>query len=156
MKSVIGAGIIVLACYAAGSAAATGELQSQAQLCGLIRLLEYLKIRISFTRDTLPDIYAGFSDTALDGCGFTEELRKRGLSSALSTLSIDREAASAAAEFAMTLGRLDSQSQGAKLDAAAELLRARRDAVSGTVADRCRSIKALSALAGAMIAILLL
>ena len=58
---------------------------------GVYQLLCYIRGQMSAFSLPLPEIYAGFSDEALEKCGFLPLLREKGLAAALEKFSVADE-----------------------------------------------------------------
>ena len=59
------------------------ERMRTAELDALCRLVGYIGDNIAHFGTPLPEIYAGYSDGLLDGCGFSGILRQNGMTAAL-------------------------------------------------------------------------
>ncbi len=115
MIAAIGSAILSLSVLGFGFSYNKALKTEKNSIDALISLSEHIKTRITCFSQPLPQIYADFSNPFLDGIGFTDELRRKGLSAALilkgDSLGIGIELLSTVRKFADGLGKsyLDDQ-----------------------------------------------
>ncbi len=115
MIAAIGSTIISLSVIGFGLSYNKALKTEKDSIEALISLSEHINTRITCFRQPLPQIYADFSNPFLDSIGFTDELRRKGLSAALilkgDSLGIGSELLASIRKFADGLGKsyLDDQ-----------------------------------------------
>jgi Stage III sporulation protein AB (spore_III_AB). len=123
MTKIIACGLIIAVGWFLGGIYADFKQKSYLELCGIISLLESIKNAISYSRAELYGIFAGFSDKALDSCGFTGNLKSTDTipaselwRSALDKLSVNAGIKDVLSSFGSTLGSLDYDTQIERLE----------------------------------------
>ncbi len=158
MIRLIGVCAVIAGSYIAGALGASFYKKQLLQTEGLYRLVCKIKADIEGLNLPLSDIYASFSDRALDECGFTEILRSSGLTQAsfCVDLCVSSEVSSIIDELSARLGNGSREEQvllcqhyGGRLSELCSLLSAEQR-------QKSKLVRTVCAAAGAMIAIMLI
>lgn len=160
---IAGAVLIVCMCYYIGYSLSNAEQKAFLQLSGLIRLLDFMLQRITYSRDSLGSVFADFSDAALEQCGFLPTLNNPMGESynslwnkAADKLCVSESIRKELYIFGSQLGKTDFLTQKERAEMCRNILIARKNELEPGLEKRRRSIRALGGLIGAMIAIILL
>lgn len=160
---IAGAVIIVCMCYYIGYSLSKTEQKAFQQLSGLIRLLDFMLQRITYSRESLGSVFADFSDAALEQCGFLPTLNNTMGESydslwkkAADTLCVSESTKKELYIFGAQLGKTDFVTQKERAEMCRNILVARKNEQEPDLEKRRKSIRALGGLVGAMIAIILL
>ena len=157
----LGAAALVLSAWAAGALIAAAERDTPKAVNSLYGLAVYMLRRIKTGRAPLRGIFADFSDGYLEKCGFLEILRRPGdipalWQSAIGKLPLSGSARREALTFGADLGRLGLEEQEKRLEAFIPFLAAERERAENGLKNRQKSIRISAALAGILIAIILI
>lgn len=157
----VGALFLVAASYLLGNAIANDESKQLAETDSLILLLKYMRRRMESERIPLFNVFADFSDQALESNGFMQALcnnksSKTAWLQALPLLSIDSEALRELTSFGQTLGELPLTEQLLKLDSCLAFLTEKKKALRETLPNKQRATKTVCLLVGVLIAIIML
>ncbi len=158
----VGALMTVCASYVCGAMLAKGESERLEAVDSLLKLLSYMRRRISAERMPLYRIFAEFEDGFLERCGFLEVMRshRQGPESlwldAIKTLPTGKELQDELSHFGISLGALSLEEQLKRLDALYLFLSESRESLKGVLAQRQKSIKTVCLLMGLTAAIILL
>jgi len=160
---IAGAVIIVCMCYYIGYTLSKTEQKAFLQLSGLIRLLDFMLQRITYSRESLGSVFADFSDISLEQCGFLPTLNNTMGESydslwnkATETLCVSESIKKELHIFGSQLGKTDFLTQKERAEMCRNILVARKNEQEPELEKRRKSIRALGGLIGAMIAIILL
>ncbi|MDD4165041.1 MAG: stage III sporulation protein AB [Eubacteriales bacterium] len=160
---IIGAITIVVCSYYIGFLISVSEQKAFSQLTGLIRLLDFLLQRITYSRENLGSIFADFKDDALLECGFLSVLNNTMgetydtlWKKAAETLCVSPHIKKELILFGIQLGKTDFITQKERTEMCRSILITEKQASQPGLDKRKRSIRALGGLAGALIAIILL
>lgn len=160
---IAGAVVIVCMCYYIGYSLSKAEEKAFLQLSGLIRLLDFMLQRITYSRENLGSVFADFSDGALEQCGFLPTLNNTMGESydklwkkATDTLCVAEGIKKELLIFGAQLGKTDFATQKERAEMCRNILAARKSELEPGLEKRRKSIRALGGLVGAMIAIILL
>lgn len=127
---------------------------------GLIQLAERLRSRIECFRQPLDEIYEGFSHKHLDSIGFTDHLKRSGLSNALGNkgklLGISTDMLEKSKKFSSDLGKSYSAEQIRLCQAYLDELKKEMSNIEGALNQKTRLSLSLAGAAAAMAAILFL
>lgn len=160
MISAIGTVITCLSVLGFGYSYGIHLKRERQNLRGMISLTERIRARIECFRQTLPEIYADFSDDSLDNIGFTDDLRQSGMSYALAknknALGLGNDVFSILSEFAVLLGKSYADEQLRLCDDCKKKLESRLERIEKDLPSRMRLSLTLSAAVAAMTAILFL
>lgn len=122
---------------------------------GLSLLLHRIKNGIVCSRTPLLHIYEDFSDSALDGCGFTAMLRREGLLAAAESGCLGDDGLSRiTADFARLIGSADAESEGRLCDACIAALSDKADRMRAEYPKHAKLRRTLSAAASVASALL--
>ncbi len=158
----LGALLTVISSYICGAMLANGESERLIAFDSLIRLLTYMRRRISTERLPLYRIFSDFEDGYLEEIGFLKGLRtsRRGLDllwqNASKLLHTDSETLDELMHFGESLGALPLDEQIKRIDTLTAFLTEKRVAISGTLQQKRKSIKSVCTLMGIAVAIILL
>ncbi|HAN21092.1 MAG: hypothetical protein A2Y15_04975 [Clostridiales bacterium GWF2_36_10] len=160
---ILGAVIIVVCSYYIGLVISNSEQKSFFQLSGLIRLLDFLLQRITYSKESLGSVFSDFSDEALRECGFLTTLNNTMgetydtlWDKASDTLSVSSTVKKELQLFGTQLGKLDYITQKERIEMCRNILISEKQQIEPGLEKRKKSIRALGGLIGAMIAIILL
>ncbi|HOK69109.1 MAG TPA: stage III sporulation protein AB [Bacillota bacterium] len=160
---IAGALLIVCMCYYIGCSLSNAEQKAFLQLSGLIRLLDFMLQRITYSRDSLGNVFADFSDPALEQCGFLSTLNNPMgepynvlWNKAVGLLAVSESIKKELNIFGAQLGKTDFVTQKERAEMCRNILVARKNELEPGLEKRRKSIRALGGLIGAMIAIILL
>lgn len=157
-----GAATIVVCCYYAGFIISKSEQKAFMQLSGLIRLLDFMLQRITYSRESLGSVFSDFNDEALMECGFLavlnnpmgdtyDSLWKK----ATETLSVSGGIKKELGLFGSQLGKLDYTTQKERAEMCRNILVTEKRDIEPGLEKRRKSIRTLGGLIGALIAIIL-
>ncbi len=162
MLKIIACGLIIAVGWFIGGIYADFKQKSYMELCGLMSLLEAMKSSISYSRAELYGIFAGFSDKALDYCGFTAALQGSDFTpanevwrAAVDRLSVGDNIKDVLSSFGSTLGVVDCETQLERLDGCIAFLAREREDMRAALAGKVKSYRYLGALTGCLTAIIL-
>ncbi len=156
---IIGAFAIAICCYLAGCSFSAKQKAICARLRGMIKLLEYMYERIKNSAVPMADIFAAFSDSALEKSGFLPELRVHGaagFANAVNMLDLPPDCMSELECFGGTLGTLCSDDQLSEILSAKNELRRHYDDAVQKLPAKQKVTRAVWGLAGALIGLLLI
>ncbi len=126
----------------------------------LLSLCEKINTRISCFRQPLNEIYEGFSNPHLDRLGFTDELKKHGLSAALISkgeiLGISKGLMAESRRFAEGLGKSYSEEQTKLCERYLSCLKREHDELGAQLPTKTKLSLSLSGAISALTAILFL
>ncbi len=158
----LGAVLTIASAYICGAMLANGESERLWAIDSLIRLFDHMHRRISAERLPLYRIFGEFGDEYLERISFLSRLRERrcGLervwADAVKTLPTDREVADELVRFGESLGALPLDEQIKRINATSAFLKEKRAVISGSLAQKRKSIKSVCLLMGVAAAIILL
>ena len=158
----IGAFLTVISSYACGVMIASCERERLEAIDSLIRLLSYMRRRISTERLPLYRIFVEFEDVFLERFGFLSALRSSRhrleplWQNAVKSLPTDKETFDELFRFGESLGALSLDEQLKRIDALGAFLAEKRATISASLQQKRKSIKCVCLLLGIAIAIILL
>ena len=160
MLRLVGALCIGGAAMAAGMSAA-GMLHTRVmQLEAFFTLISHIASQVAHFRTPLDAIYAAFENAALEKCGFLAALRMHGGSEALGMTSarlyLTRAETAVLAEFFGGLGQHDAGEEARHIAYYEARIGAMAKTARSELAGKARLCRALGALAGVMLAVMLL
>jgi stage III sporulation protein AB len=160
---IAGAVLIVCLCYYIGFSLSKTEQKAFLQLSGLIRLLDFMLQRITYSRDSLGSVFSDFGDASLVQCGFLPTLNNTMgetydnlWNKAVETLCVPESIKKELRMFGMQLGKTDFTTQKERAEMCRNILAEEKREKEPGLEKRRKSIRALGGLIGAMIAIILL
>lgn len=156
---VLGALAVAVCCYLAGCSFSAKQKASCANLHGIIRLLTHMQSRIKNSAMPLAEIFASFSDDALEKCGFLPELRLHGaagFANALSMLDLPPDCSDALEIFGGTLGTLCADDQLSELALVLGEMTEHYGRTVKALPTKQKITRTVWGLAGALIAIMLI
>lgn len=154
MKIALGVILIMTSFFFLGRKATQEEKNSVKQLDNVIRLTEHIKNGVALSALPLPEIYLSFCKISDDSV-FAEKLVNEGITTALSSYTLPREAEEVLDALTATLGRLDGSAQQEKLEAVCKKLEVIREKENDRVNKKSKSVQTLFLLAGALAVILM-
>ena len=155
-------GILLIAAVTAGYGGLCAySLKKEALvLNGFLLLARRIRTRIECFRQPLSEIYRDFSHPALDGAGFTEELRESGFTAALcktkNSLGLREELFALVGEFGNELGKSYSEEQVRHCERYILRMEEALVGLEEELPRRRKTVRALSAAAAVMAVILLI
>lgn len=160
---ILGAITVVVCCYYIGLLISNSEQKSFLQLSGLIRLLDFLLQRITYSKESLGSVFSDFQEDSLSECGFLVVLHNtRGETyevlwdKATETLSVSENIKKELQLFGSQLGKIDFITQKERAEMCRNILVSEKQNAEPGLEKRRKSIRALGGLIGTMIAIILL
>lgn len=159
---IFGAVTIIVCCYYIGFSISKNEQKAFLQLCGLIRLLDFMLQRISYSKESLGSVFSDFTDESLKECGFLGVLNntmgqtydwlwKKAVHRLNVSVSIKKELQL----FGSQLGKVDFATQKERAQMCRNILESEKKETEPGLEKRRKSIRVLGGLIGAMIAIIL-
>lgn len=155
--------LIVISSYLFGASLSGNEKKKLRSLISVRDLTAELLRSIEYIRTPLSEFFNGYKDGFLEETGFLSKLRNRNARDFFSaweeagkTLVLTEKAESAFISLGSDLGRLPFEEQKKKARYCLSVFEEEAEALSKTLPDRSKSIKAVSTLAGIMISILLI
>lgn len=160
---ILGAVTIVVCSYYIGFLISKNEQKAFLQLSGLIRLLDFLLQRITYSKESLGSVFSDFQDDSLAECGFLAVLNNMMgetydalWEKASNTLNVSQNIKKELLLFGSQLGKVDFSTQKERAEMCRNILVAEKRESEPGLDKRRKSVRALGGLIGAMIAIILL
>lgn len=159
---IAGAITVFVCCYYAGFLLSKGEQKAFNQLSGLIRLLDFMIQRITYSRENLGSLFSDFNERALEECGFLGLLNNPVgaeydvvWSRAVSLLDVSESVKKELYLFGSQLGKTDFATQKERIEMCRNILYSIKKDMEPELDKKRKSIRALGGLIGAMIVIIL-
>ena len=158
---IFGALLIIAACYSTGVSLSKNESDKARAIDSLLKLLSYMKRRISAERTPIFDIFSSFSDDFLEKRGFLPILRSHRFESgnlwdtAVGTIPVNTETKSELMHFGMDLGLLNLDEQLRRIESCTDFLNAERTRLRESLPKKQKSIKSFWLLSGVLAVIIL-
>lgn len=158
----LGAVILVASAYFCGIGIAKNEGEQLKALDSLIKLLDFMRRRMSAERIPLYSVFASFSDSYLEVSDFLPLMRSCRNSPAdlwqkgIMALPIEGDARTELLHLGESLGTLPLDQQLKRIDSCVSVLNISRNSLREALPKRQKSIKTVSLLIGALTAIILL
>ena len=159
---IAGAVTIIVCSYYIGLVISKNEQKSFMQLSGIIRLLDFLLQRITYSRESLGNVFSDFNDDALIECGFLDVLNNTMGETydvlwerATDTLNVSASIKKELQLFGSQLGKIDFITQKERAEMCRNILVAEKQVIEPGLEKRKKSVRALGGLIGTMIAIIL-
>lgn len=161
-QKIIATALIITAGYFFGVIYGDIKKRSINELNGMLKLLIYMKSKISYTRTAIHEIIFTFEDKSLDECGFLKcfndsdrESAGNAWQRACSTLSVSEKIKNELCALGGNLGLLDAENQINQISLCESFLLDEKTEIEKFFVKRQKSYKSLGVLAGAMLAIIL-
>lgn len=154
--------IIIVSSYLFGASVSQNEKKKLYSAVSVTRLLKELLRSIEYIRTPLDKFFDGYKDSFLEETGFLKIIRKRNArdfasawEAASETLFMGEKPKKAFSSLGKDLGKLPLSEQTEKIGYCLSVFEEEAETLSKTLPGRVKSIKAVSTLAGTMLALLL-